>query len=56
MEQNPLMEVTERLKQAQLEKELQELTAELKKVNERLTEIEGLLKNPDTPTGQTYIK
>jgi hypothetical protein len=56
MDQNPLIAVAERAKQVQLENSISELLAEMKKVNERLTEIEELLKSQTTAPDKTYIK
>ena len=56
MTSNPLEDMTERIKQQRLEKSLEELIVELKKVNTRLDSIEKLLNSNNKSDDKTYIK
>ena len=56
MDQNPLIDISEKIKQAQTDKCFDALLAELQSVNARLTTIEELLKKQNESSTQTYIK
>lgn len=56
MEHNPLIDVAKNIQQKKLEEELQNLTDELKTMNNRLSNIEMLLQKLDKSGNQTYIK
>lgn len=56
MNNNPLNQLQDAMKQAALENKLQQLTDELTKINARLEEIEAHLKKQDDPDDKTYIK
>lgn len=56
MEHNPLIDVAKNIQQKKLEEELQNLTDELKTMNDRLSNIEMLLQKLDKSGNQTYIK
>ena len=55
MDQNPIADISDKLKYAQLETSVKEMLAEMKVMSARLAAIEALLEsNKDKP--QTYIK
>ena len=56
MDQNPLVDISEKVKQAQTDKRFDDLLAELQSVNARLSAIEELLKKQNESSTQTYIK
>lgn len=56
MDQNPLVDISEKVKQAQTDKRFDALLAELQSVNARLVAIEELLKKQNESSTQTYIK
>ena len=56
MNQNPLIDIAKNIQQKKLEEELQNLTDELKTMNDRLSNIEILLQKLDKSENQTYIK
>ncbi len=56
MDHNPLIDVAKNVQQKKIEDELQNLTNELKTMNDRLSNIEILLQKLDKSGNQTYIK